>query len=430
MKCSNCGQEIPEGVLYCERCGKEVRIVPDYNPLDDVLAAQIKNSVEGKDESPDDFIYKKSYTSAGKGVSSKTRHSADSRTRSGGSSHSYGQRKMSDSRRTSGVGRSTGYMDPEMREQKRRQAERKRALRKKRRIRAGVIFIAILILAVVLGIILYQNSYAGQLGKGYKAIEAKEYEEAAEYFNRCIEKNPERADAYSGLSLVYIARDDLDTAEKTFLDAIEAYPENSAIYEALVLFYQDTDQNAKVPVLLDDAKDSVRSALSEYIIEPPEFSLPDTEVFEDVQQLTLTADVGDIYYTTDGSEPTADSAKYTEPIQISEGETVIKAIAVNDKGVQSLTESKSYTVEFPIEDAPAVNPSTGQYDSPTQITIIVPEGYTAYYTMDRSDPTSESTEYTGPIAMPEGSTIFKAVLINGSGRASGITTRNYEMHTN
>ena len=33
MRCRYCGQRIPEGELYCRHCGKEVRIVPDYNPL-------------------------------------------------------------------------------------------------------------------------------------------------------------------------------------------------------------------------------------------------------------------------------------------------------------------------------------------------------------------------------------------------------------
>ena len=47
MKCKNCGYEIPAGELYCKRCGEEVRIVPDYNPLDDMLTQQIKVSING-----------------------------------------------------------------------------------------------------------------------------------------------------------------------------------------------------------------------------------------------------------------------------------------------------------------------------------------------------------------------------------------------
>lgn len=45
MKCKYCGAIIPDGVMYCEVCGKEVQIVPDYNPLEDVLTAHVKGSV-------------------------------------------------------------------------------------------------------------------------------------------------------------------------------------------------------------------------------------------------------------------------------------------------------------------------------------------------------------------------------------------------
>ena len=98
---------------------------------------------------------------------------------------------------------------------------------------------------------------------------------------------------------------------------------------------------------------------------------------------------------------------------------------MNKEGIPSLSAKKTYVVELPIEDAPAVSPSTGQYDSPVQIEIKVPDGYEAYYTMDRTDPTTASNKYTGPIDMPVGETIFKAVLVNAKGRYSGITTRNY-----
>ena len=37
MRCTHCNAIIPEGWMRCPRCGKEVQIVPDYNPLDDVL---------------------------------------------------------------------------------------------------------------------------------------------------------------------------------------------------------------------------------------------------------------------------------------------------------------------------------------------------------------------------------------------------------
>ena len=37
MKCPNCGRELKTGQLYCENCGQEIQIVPDYDPLDELL---------------------------------------------------------------------------------------------------------------------------------------------------------------------------------------------------------------------------------------------------------------------------------------------------------------------------------------------------------------------------------------------------------
>ena len=47
MICRHCGADIPDDQMVCPRCGAEVQIVPDYNPLDDVLAREVKGSVEG-----------------------------------------------------------------------------------------------------------------------------------------------------------------------------------------------------------------------------------------------------------------------------------------------------------------------------------------------------------------------------------------------
>lgn len=395
MKCRYCGHEIPDGVLYCENCGKEVRIVPDYNPLDDILAQEIVGSINGEPTGLD--------------LSDTER-----------------LRRTASQRRTTGrTIRGTGAMT-EDREASRRQAQRRKAqLRKKRRILLAVMF---LILAALIGgiVLIYKNSYNGIVSAGNKALERQEYSEASSAFQRAIGKNKERPEAYTGLSRVYLAQNDPDAAESVFLDAIEEQAGNSDLYGACIDFYIDTKQQMEIPGLLDEATDQVREALSEYIIDVPEFSLDAKETYEEVQQLTLTAGKGlTIYYTVDGSDPDTGSTKYTEPIQLDEGETTVTAIAVNKNGIPSMPEAKEYVIELPIEDAPAVSPSTGQYEAATSIEVKVPDGYEAYYTTDGSDPTTASAKYTGPVNMPEGETLFKAVLVSGDGRLSGITTRNY-----
>lgn len=403
MKCRYCGHDIPDDMLYCEVCGKEVRIVPDYNPLDDMLTEQIRGSIDGRDEG-DYLNYGTSHfrNSGPKGRTGRTNASRGNtrRTRSG----------------------NTGNLT---REERRRQAEKKKArLRKKRR---RLLLIMALCIAAVAGlsVLLYQNSYAGIVKKGVKKVQSQEYAAAEEYFKKAIAKAPERAEAYEELSQSYMEQGDSNNAEAVFTDAIEKYPDSAELYEACIKFYLNNDDVFQIPLLLDDAKDSVLEAVSKYVVSRPEFSLDADEPYDDVQQLELSSDGLLIYYTTDGSDPTLDSTQYTEPIQIGEGETTVKAICVNKDGVPSMTVERIYEVELPLEEAPAVSPSTGQYEGEETIEIKVPEGYEAYYTTDGSDPTTASKKYTGPIDMPEGDTLFKAVLVNGSGRLSGITTRNY-----
>ena len=405
MNCRYCGYKIPDGELYCEQCGKEVQIVPDYNPLDDVLAAQIKGSIDGSEAPLDNYEYKK--------VEEERRRYAQTTGRSRTS------RNMHTSR--------TGDRNVPDAEQRRRQAEKKRARKRKRRIRAAIILGIFLLLFIILGIVFYQTSYTGLTAKGNKATSNREFEKAEGYYKKAIAKKPKKPAAYTGLSKVYIEQDNIDGAETLFLDAIDKYPDTIDLYEACIQFYVDTKQESEVSALLDDAPEKIRTELKVYVSGQPEFSLDDSVTYDDVQELSLSSSGKAIYYTTDGSQPTTASTKYTEPILLEEGETIVSAISVNKKGIPSLAAVNTYLIELPIEDAPAVTPSTGQYSKATQITVQVPEGYTAYYTLDKTDPTTASAKYEGPIDMPQGTTIIKVVLVNAKGRTSGITTRNYDL---
>lgn len=415
MKCRYCKAEIPEGELYCKKCGREVQIVPDYNPLEEMLTAQIQLDGNEQESELDQYINQKRRNN------NRTGQSAGRNT---GRSASRTTAAMTGRRMT---GNTTGQMLTEKERRKRQSAKaaRKKALRRKRRI-VLLIMAAIVVLAGAGFYVVYQNSYNGIMKKAQKAAQSKDYTTAEAYYKQAISKNTKKADAYTGLADVYQSQDKTDEGTTLFEEAVSKQSGNVELYKACMDFYLKSDQNMEIPELLDSVNDSMLEKLSDYVVDEPKFSLEDSTTYDDVQKLLLTADKDTIYYTTDGTDPDLTSTKYTsEGIQISEGETTIKAIAVNKKGVPSSISKKIYTVEFPVEDAPAVSPSTGQYDEAVPIEVKVPEGYTAYYTTDGTDPTTASTKYTGPIDMPKGETLFKVVLVNGKGRMSGITTRNY-----
>ena len=286
----------------------------------------------------------------------------------------------------------------------------------------------LLILTVAGGILIYQNSYSGQLRQGYQALEAGNYDDALARFQRAVSRDEERPEAYTGMSQVYIEQDNLDQAEQVFLDALEGQDSNTELYRAAITFYLDTSQEQKVSELLENcSSDRVLRELAQYVSEPPEFSLDEDEVYEDVQALELTGSGTAIYYTTDGSEPDTSSTKYTEPITLNEETTVVKAISVNEEGIPSVTVEKTFQIEFPAIAAPNVTPSTGQYSTSQTIEVEQLEDYEIRYTTDGTMPDSGSELYTGPIDMPEGSTVFTFVYIDKSGRVSQSTTRSYEL---
>lgn len=460
MKCLHCGANIPDDQVICPECGAEVQIVPDYNPLEDVLAREVKGSVEGATRqirSGDIRRYNRRGTPVQSVNSTRVmsqgeldrirdeRQNMNRRTgeqnRAGGRSTGGVRNTGSGSRtaagtRSGGSARNTGNVRPNreqtgrQRDDRRRQQQLKKREAAKKRRRNLLITLFLLLALIGVGIyVAYQNSYTGVMKKGYSALQAGNYEQAESYFNRAIVKDKSRAEAYTGLSEIYIEQNDLDSAESVFLSALGSQPTNADLYQAAIDFYMDTEQLEKISPLLADCEDeTVLNAVSDYVSAAPSFSL-EGGTYSEVQEVTISSSTGGtIYYTTDGTDPTASSEEYREPILLqNEGEVIIKAIAINDKEIPSIVSSAKYTIEFPIASAPAVNPATGQYTEPTQITITVPDGYTAYYTMDGTTPTSDSERYTGPVDMPENSQIiFNAVLINNNnGKATDVTTRNY-----
>ena len=93
----------------------------------------------------------------------------------------------------------------------------------------------------------------------------------------------------------------------------------------------------------------------------PVFSIPSGEIDTGTTVTITTATEGAvIYYSTDGTEPTADNLKeltmYVAPISITRAVT-IKAIAVSDKLDESAVQSATYTVRKP-DPQPTATPET------------------------------------------------------------------------
>jgi hypothetical protein len=152
--------------------------------------------------------------------------------------------------------------------------------------------------------------------------------------------------------------------------------------------------------------------------------------YDDNIELKFTFDTGAfVYYTTDGSEPTKKSTLYDgSAIEIQNGTTRIKAVAIDSIGVSSDITELEYVIEYGVPSAPDVSPASGKYSSGEKVTINnIPDKCKAYYTTDGTIPTSSSTEYTGEFDMPDGNTVVSFVIINEHGQSSTVVKRNYNV---
>lgn len=149
--------------------------------------------------------------------------------------------------------------------------------------------------------------------------------------------------------------------------------------------------------------------------------------FLDDFNLTLsTATSGaKIYYTTDGTTPSASSTEYTAAIKISGKTTTIKAIAIKDGYNNSSVGSWTYTYNKPTCATPTASKSNGSYDKGTKVSLsTTTEGANIYYTTDGTNPTSSSTKYAGEITLNSDVTI-KAIAIKEGYNNSSIVTFSY-----
>jgi hypothetical protein len=111
-----------------------------------------------------------------------------------------------------------------------------------------------------------------------------------------------------------------------------------------------------------------------------------------------------IYFTTDGSTPTAASSVVSGPVTVGVSET-LKAIAIESGFSNSAVASASYVIQTPAA-TPVLSLPAGTYTTTQLLTITDTTPNAAiYYTTDGSTPTSASKQYLQPFGFSTSETI-------------------------
>ncbi len=152
----------------------------------------------------------------------------------------------------------------------------------------------------------------------------------------------------------------------------------------------------------------------------PTFS-PAGATYSSGQQVTISdaTSGANIYYTDDGTVPTANSKLYTGPYTLTKSVT-LSAIAIASGYANSGVNSASYVVST-TPSTPVISPAGGTFTAITPVTITdATSGAAIYYTLDGSTPTSSSAHYSGAFNVGASETV-SAIAISPGGSSAVAT---------
>lgn len=376
MKCQNCGADIVEGHLYCDICGEEIRIVPDFEPeLEHHMIEALSTMVEDiEDKKEADYPEEK------EAIKEKT-------------------------------GRLLDY-----------------------RVIAGVVAaFFLLIILVLIGVGLYRTySVAYQVQQARQYAQKGNYAEALQYLWRAMELEPENTDYAFLIAGYYYELADTQQTIEVLQGVINGkYAADEAkekAYRMLITIYDEQGEYQTISELLQACQvEAVVTQFQHYLAKNPEFSYAGGN-YDEVIPLKLSANTtGNIYYTLNGMTPNENSPVYTAPIFLETGDYVVSALFINEYGIQSEVVRNQYHISLIAPDAPEILQYSGVYEEPIRIEVVIPAYGKVYYTTDGTDPTQDSMLYTEPIPLPLGRSQFKFVVISEEGIAGEVMLRNYEL---
>ena len=145
--------------------------------------------------------------------------------------------------------------------------------------------------------------------------------------------------------------------------------------------------------------------------------------FNEAQQVSLSSNGAPIYFTTDGSEPTANAERYTSTLTLLR-DTVLKAVAIDSSGRSSAILTLTFEIDIP---PPTLSSSSagGVFNEIQVVTLTASSGATIFFTLDGSDPSERTSEYSEPLTL-EADVTLSAIAIDASDQTSDILRITFE----
>ena len=377
MKCPKCGLDIPEGHMYCDNCGTEINIVPDFEP-------EVENEINATLSGVADELNK----------------------------------------------------DERLKEERR--LKRKavlNAIADRWKLIVGAVAALILVIVFVTIFMAYHNKtslYYLSLAESTKS--SGDTAGAIKHLKEGNRQHPDNSDIIFRMSDYYLEEGDYDGAVESLMIIVNSglFTEDKvkSAYESIMSIYNQTGDYSKVAELFSENDSEVVAELrSKYVPNKPVMS-PESGTYDiiNVGIRMMDGTVNDIYYTVNDGVPNQDSILYENEIVLeNEGVYNIKAVAVNEYGICSEVAECEYVIEAGAVPPPEIMEPSGEYNQNTMIVAVTKSEFSIFYTTDGTDPTMESKQYISPITMPVGTSHYKFIAYDNDGNFSEIVERDYHL---
>ena len=377
MKCPKCGLEIPEGHMYCDNCGTEINIVPDFEP-------EVENEINAT---------------------------------------------------LSGVADELNKEEKVKEEKRRKRKALLKAIAGRWKIIAAAIAALILIIVFASVFLAFHNKTAlYYLSLAESAKSSGDTAGAIKQLKEGNSQHPDNSDIIFRMSDYYLDDGDYEGAVESLMLIVDSglFSEDKvkSAYESIMSIYKQTGDYSKVGDLFAENDSEVVADLrTKYVPNSPAI-YPESGTYDIVNvSLKMVDGSGNaIYYTVNDGVPTAESILYENEIVLeNEGVYNIKAVAVNEYGISSVVAESEYVIEAGAVPPPEIMEPSGEYNQNTMIVAVAKAEYSIFYTTDGSEPTMESKQYISPITMPVGSSHFKFIAYDNDGNFSEIVERDYHL---
>ncbi|MBD5491737.1 MAG: zinc-ribbon domain-containing protein [Lachnospiraceae bacterium] len=378
MKCPHCGNEMPDDYLLCDKCGEEIQIVPDFEPeiensITETLTTMV--SLEEETEEPNDEEDTEEVFDAGKNRKNRRLHIMlglglffvaaiisyalyayhihtveyqINRAQVYAQNGSYDQAIAC---------LEAAYADhPEEAhilfleaDYYYLQGKNNEALSVLMRIAQGTQY-AQEDVEDAYGKIVTIYANEGEYAKINELLQSCENERIVNMFQSYLAKEPEFSYVEGSYAEVIPLKLSSNTSGTIYYTMDGSKPDkNSQIYTAPL--FLETGEYTVSAFFVNDYGIESGVVTKTYVINltvpnAPEVELYSGEYTEATMIVVETTEDCQLYYTTDESEPTADSVPYTGPIPMPLGKTLFKFVNVSKEGIASEVTTRTYTLRL------------------------------------------------------------------------------------